>query len=308
MRRLYPKPEGLLQDRQNLASPVSHSRRSPGYGTSFIKVSKAQQYSGQQQEPHENVAEPARQTHASQAVVQAKGVIQKEEPATDTTNRFQLTPPSLLQPQDPYARYKFGDYRLRLDPAFDPQFQAMITRRIYQSLDPVTIRPLLQQVPFVVPPSPDNILSGPLVPARPPLVPRGAGPATPKAASAGDLLDGVLKIPSIEGAVHTLRDKALITVSRDWGQLSMPAKIGVVSTGVLILAPTLAGIISDPDARNMALDQLNGKVIPVPGVNWLSVETNLKEDKLMFGLHLDVGRLLPPILGFGPSSPSAIGQ
>lgn len=305
MRKLAPKPEDLLHLKTSLPHPVPGSRRSPGYGTSFIQASKARQETNDPQMLPENNAEPDQQIHSSRPVVQAKGVIQKEEPAD---NRFQLTTPSLLQSQDPYARYKLGDYRLRLEPEFDPQFQALVTRRLYQSLDPVSLRPLLAQVPFVLPPTLNPILSGPLIPAKPPLVPRGSGPDTPKTASASDLLDAVLKIPSIDQAVNSLRDRALITVSRDWRQLSTPAKIGVVSAGVLIAGPTLAGIISDPDARNMALDQLKGKVIPVPGVNWLSVETNLKENNLMFGLHVDVGRLLPSILGFGPSSPSAMGN
>jgi hypothetical protein len=306
MRKFDPKLEGLLHQKASLTSQGSKSRRSPGYGNSFLQTSKSKQdqesslTEAEQQESHEPNG------HSTQIVSQQKSVIQKEEAVTDSSSRFQLSPPSLLQPQDPYAKYKLGDYRLKLDPAFDPQYQAMVTQRMYQSLDPVNIRPLLQQVPFVLPPS--NIFSLPPIPAQAPLVPRGAGPDTPKTASASDLLDAVLKIPSMDQAVNTLRDRALITVSRDWRQLNTPAKIGVVSAGVLIVAPTLAGIISDTAARSMALDQLNGKVIPVPGVNWLSVETNLKENNLMFGLHVDMGRLLPPILGFGPSSPSAIGK
>jgi hypothetical protein len=291
--------EDFLQERSEPANRNASNRRSPGYGSSFLQTSKSKT---EQQETQEQPG------NSKQTVTQQKSVIQQEEAATDSSNRFQLSPHSLLQPQDPYAKYRLGDYRLKLDPAFDPQFQAMVTQRMYQSLAPVVIRPLLQQVPFVLPPTPNNIFSTPPIPAQVPLVPRGAGPDTPKTASASDLLDAVLKIPSIDQAVTTLRDRALITVSRDWRQLSTPAKIGVVSTGVLIAAPTLAGIISDPSARRMALDQLSGKVIPVPGVNWLSVETNLKENNLMFGLHVDVGRLLPPILGFGPSSPSAMSQ
>ncbi|QHT70498.1 hypothetical protein GXP67_29530 [Rhodocytophaga rosea] len=308
MRRLDPKMEDFQHDRSSPAKSVSGNRCSPGYGNSFLQTSKSKQ------DPQPALTEAAQQEsyepngHSTQTVPQQKSVLQKEEAATDADNRYQLSSPSLLQPQDPYAKYRLGDYRLKLDPAFDPQFQAMVTQRMYQLLDPVALRPLLQQVPFMLPPTPGNIFSIPPVPAQPPLVPRGAGPDIPKTASASDLLDAVLKIPSIDQAVTTLRDRALITVSRDWRQLSTPAKIGVVSAGVLIVAPTLAGIISDPAARSMALDQLNGKVIPVPGVNWLSVETNLKDNNLIFGLHVDVGRLLPPILGFGPSSPAAIGK
>jgi outer membrane protein OmpA-like peptidoglycan-associated protein len=65
--------------------------------------------------------------------------------------------------------------------------------------------------------------------------------------------------------------------------------------------------MTDPDARKFLIGQLNGRVLPVPGVDWLHLEVNTGGDNLMLGLHVDVGRLLPPILGFGPGSPSAIG-
>ncbi|NJO59772.1 MAG: DUF4157 domain-containing protein [Richelia sp. RM2_1_2] len=80
-----------------------------------------------------------------------------------------------------------------------------------------------------------------------------------------------------------------------------------MSTSVLIGAGVLTGVFSNPEARRFALDKLNGQVLPVPGVNWLHLELNTGGDNLMLGMHLDIGQLLPPSLGFGPSSPSAIG-
>jgi hypothetical protein len=57
----------------------------------------------------------------------------------------------------------------------------------------------------------------------------------------------------------------------------------------------------------MALSQLNGRVLPVPGLNWLSLEINTGGNNLMLGGHVDIGSLLPPSLGFGPSSAQPIG-
>lgn len=53
------------------------------------------------------------------------------------------------------------------------------------------------------------------------------------------------------------------------------------------------GAFSNPGARSFLLDKLNGAVIPLPGANWLGLETHIDAEYLFFGAHLGVGRLLP---------------
>ena len=69
----------------------------------------------------------------------------------------------------------------------------------------------------------------------------------------------------------------------------------------------LGGALSDPSSRSFLLSQLNGRVLPVPGLPWLRLEMNTGGNALMLGAHVDVGALLGPVLGFRPSSPSPIG-
>ncbi|MBD2517704.1 DUF4157 domain-containing protein [Nostoc sp. FACHB-973] len=116
-----------------------------------------------------------------------------------------------------------------------------------------------------------------------------------------------MAVPAINSGLISLRTQASERITQDWSRLNTGEQIGVVSTTVLIGAGVLTGVFSNPEARRFALDKLNGQVLPVPGVNWLHLELNTGADNLMLGMHLDIGRLLPASLGFGPSSPSAIG-
>jgi len=221
---------------------------------------------------------------------------------------YQLRPPSLLQPEDPADRYHLlGNYQLHLD----PQIQAMIDQHLNPLLDPGNVRAALANLRLGALPAMQtpgaNPLTGPGVPQSGPLVPAGAGPATPRAASMGDLMDAVLAIPAVDQAVTRLRTRATDQVARDWHRLRTGEQVAAVSTVAVIGLGALGGAMTDPQTRQLLLDQLNGRILPVPGVDWLHVETNLGGDNLMFGLHLDVGRLLPPSLGFGPGSPTAIG-
>ncbi|OUL31315.1 hypothetical protein BV372_20350 [Nostoc sp. T09] len=239
-------------------------------------------------------------------------VIQRDETSSlPPVPNYQLSPPSLLQPPDPASRYGLGmDMHLQLD----PQLQAMAMQHIQQQLHPAAIRPALNQINLgVLPnqgsgsPNTPNPFATPTPPPAAPLVPAGAGPDTPQTATAGDLLSAIMAVPAIDGALNSLQTQASDRFSQDWRRLRTGEQVAVVSTTVLIGAGALAGVLSDPSTRQFALDQLNGKTFPVPGLNWLRLEMNTGGDSLMLGMHVDVGRLLPPSLGFGPSSPSAIG-
>ena len=194
--------------------------------------------------------------------------------------------------------------QLTLDPEIEAQMRAITAMR--SALSPEALRPILLQIPddFVQPPGP---LDSPPTPAAPPLVPRGAGPSEPRAASGGDVLRAVMAIPAVDTAITNLQSRAVERVQRDWGALGTGGKVAVVSSLAVIGGGALAGAMTDPDARAFGLSQLNGRVIQVPGVGGLGVELNTQGDNVMVGLHLDIGRYLPESLGFGPGSANAIG-
>jgi outer membrane protein OmpA-like peptidoglycan-associated protein len=178
-----------------------------------------------------------------------------------------------------------------------PQFPAL------DLLDPATIRSALAQLNLGIPPL---SLAPTSPPGNGPLVPADQGPAEPQPASAGDVMSALLAVPPIDSAIMNLRTQARDQLAADWGRLRTGERIGVVSSLGVIGLGALGGALANPDSRAFLLQHLSGQVLPVPGVDPLRIEFNAQGDNLMFGLHLDVGALLPSSLGFGPSSSSAI--
>ncbi len=246
-------------------------------------------------------------------------IVQRDETdSSPSVPGFQLTPPSLLQPPDPASRYNMG-LKLHLD----PQMQAIAMQHAQQQLDPSALKPTLAQLSLgtlpTISPSPSSASGGATSPVPNPIPSPTTAPTSPavssdkepepsRSATATDFMKAVLKVPEIDSGLTTLQTRVGDRITQDWQRLSTGEQTGVVSTTVLIGAGALAGVLSDPAARRLALDQLNGQMLPVPGVNWLHLEINTGGDNLMLGMHVDIGRLLPPSLGFGASSPTAIGS
>jgi hypothetical protein len=194
-----------------------------------------------------------------------------------------------------------GDYHLRLDPELQARFQAQQT--VEQLLDPAAIQAALLQLPAPA----ANPLAGPSPAAPTPLVPAGDGPATAHAADTGDLLGAVMGVPAISNALASLQNQAVDRVSHDFHSLRTGGQVATVSVLAVIAGVSLGGALAHAETRDFLLSQLNGRVLPVPGVAGLGVELNTERDNVMVAFHLDVGRLLPPWLGFGPADAEAIG-
>ena len=210
---------------------------------------------------------------------------------------FQLTPPSLLQPPDPASRYSLGlNYHL------DPGLQLSIKQDTQQILDPAILKLQLAQLDLQTLPTfiPKRLSTE----GKPAAVP-SEQIATPRSATAGDLLKAV--VVELDPTLTTLKTRVSDRAESDWRHLNRGEKVGVVSAFTIIGAGALAGIVSDPEARRLSLGLLDGKVLPVPKLDWLNLEINTKGSNLMLGLHVDVGQLLPSVLGFRASSPEAIG-
>ncbi|NJO60874.1 MAG: hypothetical protein HC836_22250 [Richelia sp. RM2_1_2] len=243
------------------------------------------------------------------SIFRPQETIQRQDTASlPEIPNYQLTTPSLLQPPEPSSRYSLGvDSQLELD----PEILAMAELLIQQQMELAAVRAALSQV-NLLPSLPGlestapNPFSLPPTPQSPPLVPPGEGPDTPRSGTTGDLISAVLAIPTIDSAIASLQTQALAQLSGNWRQLSTPEQ-ALVSSVVVIASSALAGVLTNPSAREFALSQLNGRVIPVPGLDWLHLELNTESDNLMMGLHVDVGSLLPSSLGFGSSSTEPIG-
>jgi hypothetical protein len=217
---------------------------------------------------------------------------------------YQLSAPSLTMPG--WRRPSLlGDEHLHLDPEIEAEIRALQVR---QMLEPAIVRPNLLQLPLPIGAAPGA--PGPAAtpgqpapaPAQPP-----KGPETPRPGTPGDIAKAIMGLPAIDQALTQLQTMAAEQARRDWARLRLGEQIALVSVGVLIGGGALTAAGFDQDSRQFLLDQLNGRVIPVPGLPWLRTEFNNQGGGLMFGLHLDLGALLPATLGFGPGSSGAIG-
>lgn len=241
----------------------------------------------------------------------SKAAVQRDGVSLPPLPHVTLPTPPLLRPPDPASRYRLGggDQHLHLD----PEIEAMMTQHVQQQLDPGSVRDALSQIqlgslltaPAGTPPTPAPASPG--ASASTSAVPAGAGPATARAATPGDLMGAILAVPAIDSAINHLQSQALDQVKRDWRNLGTGGQVVVVSSLAVVGLSALGGAVSDPAARKLMIDQLNGKTVPVPGLNWMRLEVNTSADNLMLGMHVDVGQLLPKNWGFGPSSPAAIG-
>jgi hypothetical protein len=125
----------------------------------------------------------------------------------------------------------------------------------------------------------------------------------PREGSAGDVLKAIVAVPAVEGLLSRAGDQALM----QWQQLRLGGQVSLITVSTLIAGGAIAGIAATPDARRFVLQQIDGVVVPVPGLSWMRAEFNTADDNLMFGLHIDMSRFLPSVLGFGPGSPEAMG-
>lgn len=285
-----------------------------------------------------SVFQAAQSSHGNKAVQRHLNSlpVQRDNTGLPPVPSVALTPPSILQPDNPAARYGLGEqYRFRIDPRTEVMMRQYLNLQFDSTLPAVqsagsTFQPQGppagngQQPPPATggtgaPPAGGGSGSGAPTPPSPPSgssgstgsTPNqpGAGPATPQPASAGQIVSAALASEPFKSAWTNLQTSMTNQAASDWRRLRLGEKIALVSTGASIAIGALAGITltDDPSARQLLLGQLNGQTLPVPGATWLRVEMNTSGESLMFGLHGDIGALLGPRFGFKPSGATPFG-
>jgi hypothetical protein len=225
------------------------------------------------------------QRAAGNAAVTA--LLQRQDSSSGLQNR-----PNLLGGSGP---------QLHLDPQIEAEIRRIeLERQLDEILHPQKLRLALSQISFQPPEQPPWLpKAGEKPPEQKPLVPQGAGPETPKGASASDLMDAVMAVPSVDDALTQLKTQAGERVQRDWGHLSTGEKAFVVTSGVVIAGGALGGAMAKEDSRTFVLQQIGGKDIPVPGVDGLKVQFATDPKNVGVTFTLDVGQHLPKSWGFG---------
>ena len=244
-------------------------------------------------------------------------VVQREEETSlPDVPRFQLTPPSLLQPPDPYARFR-PDFGLRY--RLDPQLELQMVARARMLLAPANVlagvAPLVPAV--AAPGGGPSVPSAALPPASgaPPASPSpaqtppspGAGAGTPRPGTGGDVLSAVLAMPQVSLLLEDVQNQFTSDFTRYWISASLGEQIGFVSSSVVVSGAMLAPVLGFKEPRDFVLPLLNDVVIPVPGLSGYGLEFRFGERDVMVGAHVDVGLLLPSVWGFGEASFKPIG-
>ena len=121
---------------------------------------------------------------------------------------------------------------------------------------------------------------------------RGKGPVKPRKADTSDLLKAIMKIPAIKNAIERTKGKAVGNLKRDWKNLSGGGKALLISEAVVIGSGVLAGVLANSDAKRSALEFIEGKTIPVPGVDGLNLQIDPVGKEKRFMVNFDLMKFL----------------
>ncbi|MFN8178529.1 MAG: hypothetical protein U0167_11380 [bacterium] len=165
-------------------------------------------------------------------------------------------------------RISLGDYTLKLDPAFQAEMSALSSAPPSPRLLNLILTPswnLFDQSYL------NRMLASP-PPSRPsaPLVPRGAGPDTPRPGEVGDVLKAIWAVPSVQRAANDALGRVSLDMRRGWN-MATPAERGLAIGWGVVTAATLSPLLANSNTRMGILKFLEGKDIPVPGVEGLSL-------------------------------------
>jgi hypothetical protein len=164
-----------------------------------------------------------------------------------------------------------GDYHLHLDPQIEAEIRATEARQTFERLREVWLRPDWWQLERILPQQPPWLQMRPPAPAAP-LVPRGAGPATPRPGAISDVLKAIWAVPAVQSAADRVLDQATSNLRLGWRDASTGERVLVVGHAVLMVG-TLVPLLTVPRYRQEAFDLIQGHDIPVPFVRggWVRV-------------------------------------
>ncbi len=167
--------------------------------------------------------------------------------------------------------YSLGVPQLQLDPDIQRQILALQSQPPSPQLRNLFLRPnwATMQQDYL-----NQLLRQPPPQPGAPLVPRGRGPTTPRAAELSDLFAAIWAIPVVQQSANRVLDDAAGRIRRDWTRLSTGQQAIVISHSALLLGSALAAIGSNTESRNFMLGLISDFDIPVPVVDGLTFRLN----------------------------------
>ena len=205
--------------------------------------------------------------------------------------KFKIDPalaPLLAQPLPPggFNRYRLFDNKLTLDPGLMADFSVTLARLKAQMAMDAFMRPNWQLfapdlMSFLKLPPP-NLLTLPPPPPSLPSYKPGDGPDAARAADVSDLLDAVSKTSPYQNLSKLAQGEGLRQLSvfeREWKKSDTYSKIVMVSMSGIVAAGIIGPILYAKPTRTLALGALNGRDIPVPGLDGFKLRLLVPDDK-----------------------------
>ncbi|MEW8228287.1 MAG: hypothetical protein AB2748_21355, partial [Candidatus Thiodiazotropha endolucinida] len=166
------------------------------------------------------------------------------------------------------SRFNLGNYQLRLDPEIEaqmaqmragslpPRIQRLFLQPNWRSFDRNLLNFMLLQPPATTP-----------VPRQP-----APGPAAPRPGQVGDVMRAVWLLPAVQQAANRLLQDSQRRLRREWNQGSVGDQIMMVTAAATVAGTSLTALLVNPQSRDIVLDFVNGRDIPVPGVRGLTIQ------------------------------------
>ncbi|MEW8027404.1 MAG: hypothetical protein AB2806_06640 [Candidatus Thiodiazotropha sp.] len=163
------------------------------------------------------------------------------------------------------SRFNLGNYQLRLDPEIEaqmragslpPRIQRLILQPNWRSFDRNLLNFMLLQAPATTP--------SPRQPAP--------GPAAPRPGQVGDVMRAVWLLPAVQQAANRLLQDSRRRLRREWNQGGVGDQVMMVTAAVTVAGTSLTALLVNPQTRDLVLDFVNGRDLPVPGIRGLTIQ------------------------------------
>ncbi|MES9896230.1 MAG: hypothetical protein ABW141_15175 [Candidatus Thiodiazotropha endolucinida] len=166
------------------------------------------------------------------------------------------------------SRFNLGNYQLRLDPEIEAQMAQMRAGTLPLRIQRLFLQPnwrnfdrnLLNYISLQRPVTTAN--------SRQP----APGPAVPRPGQVGDVLRAVWSLPAVQQAANRLLQDSQRRLRREWNQGGVGNQIMMVTAAATLAGTSLTALLVNPQTRELVLDFVNRRDIPVPGVRGLTIQ------------------------------------
>lgn len=159
------------------------------------------------------------------------------------------------------------DYKLKLDPQIRAEMEALglfiIEKKPFTLFEQPDWSKLEQDWRF------QRMLTAP-TPQSPPAKPPVKGPDKPRAGEVSDLVKAVGKLPIVKNGIKQIEEQSKKTVESIWNGSTTGEKALLITHTTVLMSGVVAGILARQDTRRKAFSFIEGKNLPVPGVEGLS--------------------------------------